>query len=396
MAQVAKAKNADIYNVDRRLRLALGRLDANPQLSGEVKETLRRFVRDLQNNGLSKYRQIWYLANLSPFAEDLGEAFLNPTLEDIKRTVGEVEGSDLEDSSKANRRVALKRFYKWHLGDDEEYPACVRWVKTTAGNGSNKLPEDLPTREEVQAIIDGAINPRDKALVALLADGGLRIGEALNLRVKDFHDDQYGGYLIVPGGKTGARRVRLVDSVPYLISWLRAHPLRKDGDAFLFIGIGRNRGEPLKYHAARKTIREAAKRGGVDLSKVNPHNFRHYAGTRLAKRVPEAPLEAQMGWVPGSKMSKVYVHLSGRDVDEAILRAEGIPVERDEVPKARSTCPRCQAVNPPEARFCFRCSMALTPEAVERVDAVQESAIKLLMEKVQKLTEKVAQLEARP
>ncbi len=378
MAQAAKSKGADIYNVDRRLRLAQGRLDGNPQLSEEVKEVLRRFVSDLQSNGLSKYRQIWYLANLTPFAVDLGEAFLNPTIEDVKRTVGKVEGSDLEDGSKANRRVALKRFYKWQLGNDEEYPACVRWVKTTAGNGSNKLPEDLPTREEVQAIIDGAINPRDKALVALLADGGLRIGEALNLRVKDFHEDQYGGYLIVPGGKTGARRVRLVDSVSHLVSWLRAHPLRKDGDAFLFIGIGRNRGEPLKYHAARKTIREAAKRGGVDVSKVNPHNFRHYAGTRLAKRVPEAPLEAQMGWVPGSKMSKIYVHLSGRDVDEAILRAEGIPIEREEAPKARSICPRCQAVNPPEARFCFRCSMALTAEAASQAEEIEANLAELV------------------
>jgi len=38
-------------------------------------------------------------------------------------------------------------------------------------------------------MISKAINPRDKALISLLSDGGLRIGEALNLRIKDINFD---------------------------------------------------------------------------------------------------------------------------------------------------------------------------------------------------------------
>ncbi len=339
----------NIYRVDRKLGNRLEQLEAAEGISREGKATVREFLEDLASQGISVYRQLSYLDHLLPFAKDVGEGFLGPTKSQVKKAVARIERSDLSEWSKVNKKVAIKRFYKWHLGEDEGYPASVAWIRTTISQSKRKLPEDLLSKEEIRAILDGAISTRDKALISLLADGGLRIGEALNLRVKDFHPDEYGGYLMVQG-KTGPRRVRLIDSVPYLSAWLRDHPQREDGDAPLFLQLGRNRGAPLLYAAARKAIRSAAERGGVDVSKVNPHNFRHTRATVLARKVPEAPLEAQMGWVPGSQMSAVYVHLSGRDVDEAILRSHGIDVNGEGEEEARvprsvpgagpPTCPR--------------------------------------------------------
>jgi hypothetical protein len=39
--------------------------------------------------------------------------------------------------------------------------------------------------------------------------------------------DSYGAKLLV-NGKTGARRVRIVSSVPYLTKWINEHPLKGD------------------------------------------------------------------------------------------------------------------------------------------------------------------------
>lgn len=380
---------------------ALRRLAENRRLAKGVKTTLGRFIEDLTARGLSAHRQLWYLTHLVPAAESLGGAFLRPSKDDVKAYVADVERSDLSDWSKANKRTAVKRFYKWLLADDEEYPEAVRWIRTTPGNGNRKLPEDLPTREEVEALLKAAVNPRDRALIATLADGGLRIGEALVLRVKDFHPDQHGGYLLVPAGKTGARRVRLVESVPHVTAWLRAHPFREDPDAPLFCYLsgqraairqkgedgleehlrGHARGGPLTYAAARAAIRKTARRAGVPEAKVNPHNFRHYRATRLALHVAEAPLEAHMGWVPGSKMSEVYVHLSGRDTDAAILKAYGIEVKTDKSSESEVPvrCPRCETWNEADARFCQGCGMALTLEAAEAVDETTDLLGELLL-----------------
>lgn len=381
----------NIYRVDRKLEKRLEQLEAAEKISEEGKTALRRFIEDLASQSISEHRQLSYLDHLLPFARDVGEAFLVPTKSQVKKAVARIERSGLSEWSKVNKKVAIKRFYKWHLGEDEKYPASVAWIKTTIAQSKRKLPEDLLSKDEIRAVLEGAISPRDKALISLLADGGLRIGEVLGLRVKDFHPDEYGGYLMVQG-KTGPRRVRLIESVPYAAAWLRAHPGRDDPDDPLFIKLGQDRGKALPYHAARKTIREAARRGGVDLSKVNPHNFRHSAATRLAKDVPEMPLEAQMGWVPGSKMAKVYVHLSGRDQDEAILKAHGIDINGDTKPdrEAPQRCPRCREFNEAKARFCQVCGMALSPEAASQVEDL-EARIDALVEK--KLREMLSQAE---
>ena len=60
-------------------------------------------------------------------------------------------------------------------------------------------------------------------------------------------------------------------------------------------------------------------------------------------------------------MPSTYVHLSGRDLDDAILRLNGIKrkeenKEDDFVPKK---CQRCKETNPPTSRFCTRCGSPL-------------------------------------
>ena len=68
-----------------------------------------------------------------------------------------------------------------------EEPLKVRWIKTKLKKHDRKLPEDMLKEEEVELMIDTALNKRDKAIIALLWDIGARIGEIGNLRVKDIH-----------------------------------------------------------------------------------------------------------------------------------------------------------------------------------------------------------------
>ncbi|MCK4634960.1 MAG: zinc ribbon domain-containing protein, partial [Candidatus Aenigmarchaeota archaeon] len=65
-------------------------------------------------------------------------------------------------------------------------------------------------------------------------------------------------------------------------------------------------------------------------------------------------------------MPSTYVHLSGRDLDDAILRMNGIKKEKeieekDFVPK---NCQRCKEVNPPTAKFCKRCGLPMNQETI--------------------------------
>ncbi len=65
-----------------------------------------------------------------------------------------------------------------------------------------------------------------------------------------------------------------------------------------------------------------SRKAGIN-KKIHPHLFRHSRATYMANYLTEAQMNQYFGWVQGSGMPAVYVHLSGRDVDDAILKANG-------------------------------------------------------------------------
>jgi integrase/recombinase XerD len=52
----------------------------------------------------------------------------------------------------------------------------------------------------------------------------------------------------------------------------------------------------------------------------------------MANYLTEAQMNVYFGWAQGSDTPGVYVHLSGRDVDDAILKANGIVQNGESIP----------------------------------------------------------------
>jgi len=176
--------------------------------------------------------------------------------------------------------------------------------------------------------------------------------------------DNYGAQLFVDG-KTGFRRVRAVSSSPYLLEWINKHLLKDDSKAFLWLS---NRLKPFGYSGISEMLYRIARRAGIK-KKVNPHNFRHSRATYLANFLTEAQMKEYFGWVQGSDMASIYVHLSGRDVDNALLKVYGIdkPEEKQESIMKPKECLRCHRVNQATNKFCSRCGMPLDEETKAEV-----------------------------
>jgi hypothetical protein len=66
------------------------------------------------------------------------------------------------------------------------------------------------------------------------------------------------------------------------------------------------------------------------------------------------------GWVIGSSEIRTYVKLSGKNVEDEILRINGL-VEKTEDKNSFKLiiCPRCHVKNTPGSNFCSSCSLAL-------------------------------------
>lgn len=159
-------------------------------------------------------------------------------------------------------------------------------------------------------------------MIALLWDIGARIGEVGTLRIKDLVFDDI-GLIVHLNGKTGPRRVRAVWSIEYLNEWLEEHPERDNPNVPLWFKFNSEPLEILKYDAIRRRLVKISEKTGIK-KKIHPHLFRHSRCTHMANYLTEAQMNLYFGWIQGSDMPSVYVHLSGRDIDDAVLKANGI------------------------------------------------------------------------
>ncbi len=347
-----------------------------------VKKAITDFVDgDLILENIGERRRMNYYQRLRVVARWIPNNFLNPSKDDLKKVIIKLNDGYTE-WTRATYVKMLKKFYRKTLPK--------RKFESLFGDVKIKQPRqkiqqsDLITVEEYKAMLEACNNARDRAIISTLYDSGCRIGELLLMKISNLRFDNYGGLLVVPfQGKTGTRQVRIIgDSVPYLRAWLDNHPNRNDVNAPLFCNISEGiRGRAMTYDDVRKALRTALKRAGIT-KRIYPHLFRHTRASILASRVAEAPLESQMGWVPGTKQMATYVHLSGKQTDAAILKAYGVEVQDDGAGDSMPVrCPRCDALNPSNANYCRKCWLPLNIEEAlkqsQRLEKI-ESALQVM------------------
>ena len=360
-------KKLKIYDIEQRIASELRRVEKDPKLTNKNKRLIEDYQRYCFSRGLSNSRVYFHIVRIRKIGELLGKDFDKVTKKDLEDVILSLERSEYADTSKNDFKRVLKMFYRW-LKQTEEDPLLTKWIKIR-GVRRHKLPEELLTVEDVKKLIDNADNPRDKALIAILYESGCRIGEIATLKIKDISFDKYGAVLIV-NGKTGMRRVRLITAVHYLSSWLENHQDKENPEAPLWTNRGRycKKGF-MNYANIRMMIKRVAKKAGVQ-KRVNPHTFRHSRATHLANKLTEAQMKEYFGWVQDSEMAAVYVHLSGRDVDKALLQLHGIVTEDNN--ENTVICPRCSKKNTTMDRFCRYCGMPLNMKVAVDLEEERE------------------------
>jgi integrase len=263
----------------------------------------------------------------------------------------------------------VKRFLRYcHNGNLETADKvgvldCIRYRPP-----KQDFRKEILTEQEVRRLIDACETQRDRALIHTLYESGCRAGELLGLRIKDIQFDEYGCIALVKG-KTGPRRIRLIDATPDLQLWVNMCPDRENQDAPLWPGR-RKEGRSIGHKRLFRLLQNLAKQAGVR-KHVHPHLFRHSRATHLASVLKEAQMREFFGWTKRSEVPSIYVHLSGRDVDRTLLEHRGIRFEeqvKEDGALRVAECPRCKFTNPAGAKFCNRCSMVLDKKEAQELD----------------------------
>jgi integrase len=163
---------------------------------------------------------------------------------------------------------------------------------------------------------------RDKLIIRLLADTGLRAGELCGLRAEDLMRSDRRVYLKVQGKGLQERLVPLPPSlVRRLDRYQRARPVDADTDR-LFIGVRRTIGggyEGLTPSGVLQLVHGAAERAGIT-KRVHSHLLRHSFATEALRRgMNPIQLARILGHNSLRMIESVYSHLTPDDGYDALI-----------------------------------------------------------------------------
>jgi integrase len=207
---------------------------------------------------------------LSRFYENFGDrelCFL--TSEEILAFLTEfTEGT--KQSTKRLRYSLLSSFFNFIKNsiDPEFQNPCdtpiLRKVFRVAKANQWKILE----KEVVDEMIFRTDNPRNRVMLELMARGGMRVGEVLNLRPKDIEDRK----ILINDPKSGkeAEVVFIPQKVAdRLKEYIRSQDIEANERIF-----------PITYPAARTVVKKAGKLVRIDLK---PHDLRRHAATYASR-----------------------------------------------------------------------------------------------------------------
>ncbi|MFK4323459.1 integrase/recombinase XerD [Bacillus sp. RC55] len=237
--------------------------------------------------------------------------------------------NDLVDSD-----IVEKLMKKMFVGaGGNGYKGFLHHVNEGKPLSKNILKLDVPkervkvfTKEQVDEIYQSTTNIRDKFLVRLLFESGLRIGEVLSLFLEDLqfdakqrkHTIQLTDRGELPNGgklKTGERRLDISQGLmdlydDYLYEVIDEY---NPDHNFVFVKIwGKNAGEPLTYSDVYATFKEVEKKTGIH---ITPHMFRHTHGTIYYLQTKNIKMvQERLGHAQIQTTINLYVHPSEDDI----------------------------------------------------------------------------------
>lgn len=372
----------DVQEYERKFQNQLDKLD-EADIPDDDRESIREFIRrEDGRGGISTGTIISNLNRLRLSAERSDIPLTEAEKSDVDELLFKLKHDHgLADSTRREYRKALRKFYDWR-GEPWAEDIRVGPPETNSVDSS-----ELLTREEIDVLLHAAEQPRDKAVLALLADTGLRIGAIASLRIRDLDLSSNVGIVRINENanvKDAEGTIPLTWSQGYIANWLDVHPRNGQLDAPLVHQLrGYYDGEDdgaLTYQYLSRRIKEIGERAGIDPSRLNTHNFRKSAITRWVHQgLSEQEIKHRALWVKDSRQFETYSGVTDEQMNRKIAERYGLATEDREVAKPSiEECPQCQTPLRENSRFCPGCGAPLTADAAGTAESIDDDIIESL------------------
>lgn len=235
---------------------------------------INRFLTYLKTQGKAEVTIKNYRFDLETFQRLIRKPLEQATIKDVDHFLLDAGGAL---ASRKKKQMTLRSFYKWAVKRD-----LVRKNPMDLSDPI-RLPDYAPRpmrMEDLEAVLVTVKKERDRLLIMLLLESGLRASEALSLRVEDFDftAGQESFRVKVKGGHT--KELPILPGVrflPLLKGFLAESDIQK---GYIFLAYCTKR--PLGYRCALKVWQRYLKKAGLTQSGL--HRLRHTFATNLLNK----------------------------------------------------------------------------------------------------------------
>jgi integrase/recombinase XerD len=267
-----------------------------------------------------------YLRDIDKFAQYLYDEVgaIGPAevslkhLQSFIQTIGKLE---MAPSSQARIISGIKSFFKYCLLEQ------IITVNPTTLLPTPKIQRKLPdvlSFEEIEQLIN-AIDlskpegGRNKAILEVMYSSGLRVTEAINLKISSLYLDV--GFIRVIGKGDKERLVPIgSDAIKYIKLYketMRVHQTpAKDCDDILFLN---NRGKALSRVMIFYIIKDLIQKTGIQKT-ISPHSFRHSFATHLVEGGADLRAVQEMLGHESITTTEIYTHINREDLRDTLDR----------------------------------------------------------------------------
>jgi integrase len=212
---------------------------------------------------------------------------------------------------------AVRRFLSWAKQEGETVTGEVKL---------NKLPQvilEILSPKEITQMEDAAATERDKLIIRVLADSGMRRAELVAITTRDLIEQSGKQYIIVHGKGQRDRQVPIQPSLARrLRKYIASRP--KDVDSTqVFLGLRRRPDgtiQPITPSGITQMINVLGERALG--RQAHPHQLRHSFITEMRRRHMDPILVAQIvGHTSLQMIMRVYDHMTPEDSHDALMKA---------------------------------------------------------------------------
>ncbi len=286
-----------------------------------IDEAIDSFLLELRvERGLSPLTIAAYRRDLGQFAQGANATWRHDS-EPARDFINQLRQSGRKATTQARKVAALRSFYGFSLREG----IATRDVATlldTPKPGSY-LP-DVLAAEQVNVILDApsAEDPagiRDRAILELLYDCGLRVSELTGLDTDRLDLEKLQVRVIGKGNKE--RRVPMTEEARerlhrYIsgprVTWTSGKPTPA-----IFVS---QRGKRLARESVYRLVRGWAEAAGLT-ENVTPHTFRHSFATHMLEGGADLRVVQTLLGHASISTTQLYTHLTGRRLREVYTRA---------------------------------------------------------------------------